>query len=282
MVRQTDIPTFIHTVSRYYRIHGRDLPWRKHISPYAILVSEMMLQQTQVTRVLKKFPEFLAKFPDFVSLADASLVDILTIWQGMGYNRRAKYLHESAIQIVRKHRGVLPHDPENLESFPGIGAATAGSIACFAFDAPTVFIETNIRRSILFHFFPFQHQVTDTEVRKVVEECIQYLTSGKTMSFREWYWALMDYGSYLKTVVDNPNVRSKHYVKQSKFEGSDRQIRGALLKTYLKKGTVKVETERERKIWDTLVKEGFIEGSGRRSASTTRQNIDRLLTNETK
>ncbi len=281
MTQKKDISTFVRTVSRYYLTHGRDLPWRKNITPYAIFISEIMLQQTQVARVLKKFPDFLTKFPNFMSLAKAPLNEVLQAWQGMGYNRRAKYLHKSAKQIVSKHRGVLPHDPEVLESLPGIGVATAGSIACFAYNAPTVFIETNIRRSILFHFFPSQDQVTDAEVRKVVEECIQYLITQKA-SFREWYWALMDYGSYLKTVVDNPNKRSTHYVKQSKFEGSDRQIRGALLKAHLKSGSVKLGTERETKIWDTLVKEGFIEGSGRRSASTTRQNIDRLHTNETK
>ena len=281
MTQDITIPAFVRRVSQYYLTHGRYLPWRVNITPYSIVVSEIMLQQTQVARVLKKFPYFLTKFPNFMSLAKAPLNEVLEAWQGMGYNRRAKYLHAAAKQIVSAHRGVLPHDPEVLESFPGIGVATAGSIACFAFNAPTVFIETNIRRSILFHFFPSQDQVADTEVRKVVEECIQYLTSQKA-SFREWYWALMDYGSYLKTVVVNPNKRSKHYVKQSKFHGSDRQIRGALLREYLKTGSVKLGTERETKIWDTLVKEGFIDGSGRRSASTTRQNIDRLHTNETK
>jgi A/G-specific adenine glycosylase len=215
MVRQTDIPTFVQTVSQYYLTHGRDLTWRKNISPYAILVSEIMLQQTQVSRVLHKFPEFLIKFPDFTSLARAPLSDVLRIWQGMGYNRRAKYLHELAIQIMDEHQGVLPQDPEILKSFPGIGAATAGSIACFAFNKPTVFIETNIRRSILFHFFPHKNKVTDTEVRKVVEQCVQYLTMHRSISFREWYWALMDYGSYLKSVVGNPNTKSKHYVKFS-------------------------------------------------------------------
>ncbi len=253
-----EIHTFVEKLVDFYRQHGRDLPWRKNITPYSIFVSEIMLQQTQVTRVLTKYPEFMNTFPDFKSLASAPLTDVLRIWQGMGYNRRAKNLRDSARTIMKQHKGDIPQDIEKLESLPGIGPATAGSIACFAFNAPTVFIETNIRRSILFHFFAKRTEVPDLQVRAVVEECMKHIQKSKNISPREWYWALMDYGSYLKTIVNNPNKRSKHYVKQSKFEGSDRQIRGILLREYLKSRSVKIGSERERSIWETLITEGLV------------------------
>jgi len=252
------IHTFVEKLVDFYCQHNRNLPWRKNISSYSIFVSEIMLQQTQVGRVLTKYPEFIQRFPDFKSLATAPLTDVLRIWQGMGYNRRAKYLYDSAKEIMSQYKGVLPNDIEKLESLPGIGPATAGSIACFAFNAPTIFIETNIRRSILLHFFEDVTEVSDLQVRTVVEECMKHIQKSRNISPREWYWALMDYGTYLKTVVDNPNKRSKHYVKQSKFEGSDRQIRGALLREYLRSGRAKLCSEREKKIWNTLVKEGMV------------------------
>jgi A/G-specific adenine glycosylase len=252
------IHTFVEKLVNFYHQHSRDLPWRKNITPYSIFVSEIMLQQTQVARVLTKYPEFVHRFPDFISLVSAPLTDVLRLWQGMGYNRRAKYLHDCAKEIMRQYKGDLPDTIEKLESLPGIGPATAGSIACFAFNAPTVFIETNIRRSILFHFFAEDTEVSDLQVRKVVEKCMKHIQKSRDISPREWYWALMDYGSYLKTVVDNPNKRSKHYVKQSKFAGSDRQIRGALLREYLQSGDVKLVSERETRIWKDLIMEGLI------------------------
>jgi A/G-specific adenine glycosylase len=253
-----EVHTFVEKIVDFYRHHSRDLPWRQNTSPYSIFVSEIMLQQTQVARVLTKYPEFIQRFPDFKSLASAPLTDVLLIWQGMGYNRRAKYLHDSAREIVKQYKGSLPKDIEKLGSLPGIGPATAGSIACFAFNAPTIFIETNVRRSILFHFFPEESEVLDIAVRAVVEKCMQYIQKYENISPREWYWALMDYGSYLKTVVDNPNKRSKHYVKQSRFEGSDRQVRGELLRQYLKLGRVKLTSPREKKIWKDLIGEGLV------------------------
>lgn len=255
---QEQVSVFVCTVIKHYKAHGRNLPWRKNIAPYSIFVSEIMLQQTQVNRVLVKYPEFLKMYSDFQLLAQASLTEVLRLWQGMGYNRRAKYLHEAAQRIVSDHSGMLPQEPTILETLPGVGSATAGSIACFAYNKPTVFIETNIRRSILFHFFPTRNNVTDREVGEIVEACIHHLVQKKQLSFREWYWAIMDYGSYLKTVVENPNVRSKHYTKQSKFEGSDRQIRGKLLKEYLESGTAKLESARDKRIWRRLIEEGLV------------------------
>ncbi len=253
-----EVHIFVDKIVDFYRHNSRDLPWRQDTSPYSIFVSEVMLQQTQVARVLTKYPEFIQRFPNFKSLASAPLTDVLLRWQGMGYNRRAKYLHDSAMAIMKQYKGDLPDTVEILELLPGIGPATAGSMACFAFNAPTVFIETNIRRSILFHFFGEDTEVSDLEVRKIVEKCMKHIQKSKNISPREWYWALMDYGSYLKTIVENPNKRSKHYVKQSKFEGSDRQIRGALLREYLQLGSVELGSERERRIWMVLMKEGLV------------------------
>lgn len=250
--------SFILTVTDYYQKHGRSMPWRTDTSPYSIFVSELMLQQTQVGRVLEKYKEFLSHFPNFQSLHDATLTHVLRVWQGMGYNRRAKYLQESAQIICRNFGGLLPKEPHVLETLPGVGPATAGSISCFAFDTPTIFIETNIRRSILHHFFPHKTQVPDTELKKILIRCMKVLKKKQILSPRQWYWALMDYGSSLKTHVDNPNRRSKHYTKQSAFEGSDRQIRGRLLKGYLNNETPSSYSPREKRIWIALVKEGLV------------------------
>lgn len=269
MPQKNSIINFVQTIVQYYRSHGRDMPWRRDISEYSIFVSEIMLQQTQVARVLARYPIFMKAFPNFSSLATSSLTDVLKVWQGMGYNRRAKYLWLSAQEIVKIHRGRVPRDIKMLESLPGIGAATAGSIACFAFNNKSIFIETNIRRSILFHFYPHKTKVDDVDVSKVLGKCLRYIEINKIISFREWYWALMDYGTYLASIVENPNQRSKHYVKQSKFEGSDRQVRGALLRDYLQKGSVTIVSQKERRIWKTLVKEGLVEGNLRESKKKT-------------
>lgn len=252
------IRSFIRTVTDYYHVHGRSMPWRSDTSPYGIFVSEIMLQQTQVGRVLGKYAEFLSHFPNFQSLSKAKLTHVLQLWQGMGYNRRAKYLHESARIICTTYQGVLPQEPHILETLPGIGPATAGSISCFAYNTSPIFIETNIRRCVLHYFFPRGHKVPDTKVREVLSQCMTVITREKMLSPRQWYWALMDYGSHLKDIVSNPNKRSKQYVLQSKFEGSDRQIRGRLLREYLQGHEAQLATAREHRIWKDLVKEGLV------------------------
>jgi A/G-specific adenine glycosylase len=183
-----------------------------------------MLQQTQVERVLKKYPPFIEAFPGFDALAAAPLSRVLAIWQGMGYNRRAFQLKRCAEEIVREHGGRLPETPEVLRGLPGVGKATAGSVAAFAFDKPAVFIETNIRRVFLHFFFPGRESVSDAEILPLVERT---LDRGDP---RNWYYALMDYGVMLKKTRGNANVRSRHYKKQPAFEGSSRQIRGEVLK----------------------------------------------------
>jgi A/G-specific adenine glycosylase len=249
----------------YYRNHARDLAWRRTTNPYHILVSEIMLQQTQVDRVSRKYPEFIAAFPDFRSLANAPLPDVLSAWQGMGYNRRAIALRKCAIRVMEESGGILPDNPDVLAMFSGIGKATASSICAFAFNQPVVFIETNIRRVFIHFFFGNQAIVTDTGILPIVRETL-YRKDPRT-----WYNALMDLGTDLKTRVPNPNRRSRHYAKQAAFEGSDRKIRGSLLKHLLEKKRmtrkmvarcISDDTERIDRIIQDLVDEGFVAWSG--------------------
>lgn len=207
----------------YYRAHRRDFPWRKNINPYRVLVSEIMLQQTQVSRGEIKYKEFLKKFPNFRALAQASNVDVLAAWQGLGYNRRALYLKKTAEAVTTQYKGKLPTTTDLLMRLPGIGAYTAGAVCAFAFNKPVVFIDTNVRRVFIHHFFKDKKDVTDTELIPLIEATLE------ADNAREWYSALMDYGSMLGLTEDNANKQSVHYMKQSKFEGSIRQVRGKIL-----------------------------------------------------
>jgi A/G-specific adenine glycosylase len=220
---------FVARVWRYYCEHKRSLPWRKTKRPYHILVSEIMLQQTQVDRVIPKYNSFLNIFPDIEALADASLGEVIKEWQGLGYNRRAKMLHKCAREVVETHDGVFPKEHTALVALPGIGAYTASAVLAFAYNVATPMIETNIRTVYLHHFFKNDQQVSDNDILQIVERTMDIDRA------REWYWALMDYGVYIKKEFGNPNVRSKQYAKQSKFEGSDRQIRGMILKALVNK-----------------------------------------------
>lgn len=215
---------FQQVVWEYYRDNRRPMPWRDHIYPYHVVVSEIMLQQTQVSRVLTKFVEFTGQFPTFEALARAPLGDVLRAWQGMGYNRRGKYLQQVAQIVADEYGGVLPDDPSILVKWPGIGPATAASIVCYAYDKPVVFIETNIRRVFIHHFFHDKEGVDDRDIWPLVAEAMD------KQKPREWYYALMDYGTHLAKTVPNPNRRSRHHSVQSTFEGSRRQVRGAVLR----------------------------------------------------
>lgn len=216
---------FIQIVQTFYQEHGRHtLPWRKTKNPYRILVSEIMLQQTQVDRVLPKYRAFLKQFPTVQKLSEASLSEVLIAWQGLGYNRRAKMLHQCAQRVVLEHKGRFPRNFEALKALPGIGPYTAGAVCAFAYNTAVPLIETNVRTVFIHHFFHDDFEVPDTEILRLIA-----VTIDQTHP-RQWYWALMDYGSYLKKTVGNKNTQSKHYTKQSKFQGSDRQIRGALLR----------------------------------------------------
>ncbi len=245
----------------FYETQGRHtLPWRKTADPYRILVSEIMLQQTQVDRVIPKYREFLKRFPTLKSLAAADRRDVLAAWQGLGYNRRAIYLHEIAKRAMSEFKGKLPPDPKILKTCKGIGENTAASICAFAFDLPVCFIETNIRSVYLRHFFPYETGVPDAKILELIEKTVDRKRP------RIWYWALMDYGSHLKRAQGNPNrLQSANYAKQSKFEGSGRQLRGKILRELLKKTYTEKEFEEAfltypnaDKIVRDLVREGFI------------------------
>lgn len=152
-ISQKRLSDFVAAVWRNYTERGRHFPWRETADPYAIMVSEFMLQQTQTARVVPKYEAWLLRFPTVQSVADATLSDVLSLWSGLGYNRRAKFLYEACKTIRAEHGGALPRDAERLDALPGIGAYTARAIAAFAFNAAEVFIETNIRSAFIHFFF---------------------------------------------------------------------------------------------------------------------------------
>jgi A/G-specific adenine glycosylase len=220
-----------------------------------------MLQQTQVERVREKYRTFISAFPNFSSLSQAPLHDVLSIWQGLGYNRRAIALKQIAQEVMTKYKGVLPSSVDLLMQLPGIGKATASAIASFAFNQPTVFLETNIRRVFIHFFFRDRANVHDAELLLLVEKSLDQSDP------RRWDYALMDYGAMLKKEVVNPNRRSLHYQRQAPFEGSHRQLRGLILRTILQSPGItesalikklKKEPEEIKDALEQLQKEGFI------------------------
>jgi A/G-specific adenine glycosylase len=225
---QISVQAFRKTIWRRYGMHKRDLPWRKTRDPYKILVSEIMLQQTQVPRVVPKYLSFLKRFPTTKVLAGAKLSEVLREWQGLGYNRRAVYLQKAAKAVEENFGGKFPKDYKLLTSLPGIGPATAGDMLAFAWNIPVPLIETNIRSVFIHFFFGDKEKISDKEILPLIERTLDRKNP------REWYWALFDYGSYLKD-TRNPSRRSAHHAKQSRFEGSHRQKRSKILKLLLEK-----------------------------------------------
>lgn len=202
----------------------RDMPWRQNTDPYWVLASELMLQQTQVDRVIPKFHEFMTTFPTIKDLARAPLAEVLKIWSGLGYNRRAKFLHETAKKVETDFKGKIPETFETLVRLPGVGPNTAGAILAYSFNQPVVFIETNIRTVYFHHFFEDESLVSDAQLKQLVTETID------AEHPREWYWALMDYGAFLKKQGAGRIDKSRHYKKQTPLKGSLREIRGLILK----------------------------------------------------
>lgn len=258
--------SFKNTVMEYYGEYGRhDLPWRKKQSPYYVLVSEIMLQQTQVDRVVPFFKTWMKTFPNLKKLANAKQSDVLRLWKGLGYNSRALRLQKCAQEIVKTHNGKIPSDYKKLIALPGIGPYTAGAIMNFAFNIWTPIIETNIRRVFIHHFFKDLKDITDNEILDFVKD-VGYYDEPCI-----WMAALMDYGSTLpKIIKHNPNTQSKHYTKQSKFAGSNRQIRGQILEILLNEKNHKIsqqklfkklgsEYNRYEKILEKMSDEGFLE-----------------------
>lgn len=256
------IDLFQKIIYDFYRKSGRDFAWRNTQDPYKIVVSEIMLQQTQTDRVKEKYDQFIATFPDFNSLANASVAQVMSCWQGLGYNRRGLSVQACAQRVVTEYNGTLPDNPDILIEFKGIGKATAASICAFAFNKPTVFIETNIRAVFIYTFFRDQDNISDAMLMPLVEQTLDKLNT------RVWYYALMDYGVMLKKLFTNPSRKSKHHTKQSKFEGSDRQIRGMIIKLLTQRqakasredfySTLARESVRIDRALDQLMHEGFI------------------------
>jgi A/G-specific adenine glycosylase len=266
-VRKARIKAFRRIVWRYWRRAGRrNLPWRRTANPYRILVSEVMLQQTQVPRVIPKYEMFIGRFPDFRALAAAPSREVLAAWQGLGYNRRALALKTCAEIVTETFSGKLPADEKMLRALPGIGDATAGAIVAFAFNRPSVFIETNIRRAFIHFFFPHARAVTDNEIRALVAQTLP------PRNIREWYWALMDYGAMLaERLPENPNTKSARYRRQSPFEGSHRQLRGKILTLILQKGAMRaseiaraldIPLQKTNRALRELSRDGFLQPTG--------------------
>ncbi len=266
MLTSGETRAFRKKVTGHYSAQGRDLPWRKRINPYRVLVSEIMLQQTQVERVIEKYQTFLAAFPDFGALAQAPLPKLLSLWSGLGYNRRALALKALAQKVVEEHHGRLPSEYERLLALPGIGKYTAGAILAFAFNKPVVFMDTNIRRVYIHEFFQDREGVHDDELLPLVER------TQDTAAPRTWYNALMDYGTMLKRRQVNPNRRSAHYTRQGPFENSNRQVRGRILKLLVTEAPlttlqivkkVAMDAQRVKSNLVQMEKEGFIRRKGR-------------------
>ncbi len=258
------IAAFRRKVWNHWKKEGRhDLPWRKTKDPYRILVSEVMLQQTQVSRVREKYAEFLNAFPSVRTLARAPLGSVLKIWSGLGYNRRGKYLRDAAKVIVEKYGGNFRKALEH--PLPGVGPYTRAAVRAFSFNEPCVLIETNIRAVYMHHFYTSVLQKTsiaDSEIFPLAE------AAGRGQDPRTWNWALMDYGAYLKRSGVRNNVRSAHYTKQSKFEGSLRQVRGEILRRLMKgeNGKKREDLPAGRQEWKkalaSLARDGLIVKDG--------------------
>ncbi len=264
MSSKGSLPAFRREVWKHYRAHGRhDLPWRKTTNPYRILVSEVMLQQTQVPRVLEKYKEFLRAFPTVKALAKASLSDVLKTWSGLGYNRRGKYLHDAARILAADGRSLI-HAAAFDRELPGVGPYTKAAVLVFAFNEPLTLLETNIRAAFIHHFGdmlckPGLHKqdmkISDRQLLPFME------AAAKGQDPREWHWALMDYGVHLKKLHKNPARRSSAYVRQSKFEGSLRQVRGAILKAIHEGKSVRslpFDEKRKDLALASLTKDGLI------------------------
>lgn len=226
----------------------RPMDWRPKkrdtkatLDPYRILVSEIMLQQTQVDRVRTKFAQFLQRFPDVEALANAPLSAVLTLWSGLGYNRRAKYLHQAAQEVVHAYGGNFPRDFSALQKLPGIGRSTAGAIMAFAWNEPYPMIDTNLRRILVRTFY--DGKIPSDAV--LFDFAQSMIPEGRG---RAWNYAMLDLGALVCTARRHSDecpmfdfhgdVTDFVYKKApSKFKGSKRSYRGALLKLLVQKGT---------------------------------------------
>jgi A/G-specific adenine glycosylase len=254
--------TFLQTLFDFYTQNARSMPWRLPdangaYDPYHILVSEFMLQQTQVERVIPKYNAFISAFPSCEALSRAPLDTVFEIWTGLGYNRRALYLRECASNICANG---FPDNSEDLVGLKGIGHNTAAAILTYAFNQRHVFVETNIRTVLIHHFFKDAQMVTDAELLY----CLEGILRTYKGSYRDFYWAMMDYGTWLKKSGIKTHVKSSTYKKQSRFKGSRRQIRGEVLRQAQKQANLQhleehINDSRFHEILQEMTQEGFIE-----------------------
>ncbi|NLK13863.1 MAG: DNA repair protein [Spirochaetales bacterium] len=252
----------IETVESFYQDWGRSFVFRDRHDPYSVLLSEVMLQQTQTSRVVEKYRYFLSRWPSFKALAHAPLEEILIAWKGLGYNRRALNLKKTA-EKTEAWNWTIPNDHKAMLTLPGVGKATAAALLAFCYQEKSIYLETNIRRVLLYYYFHDQTDVHDRVLEAILAKIIVLVDDP-----RSWYYALMDYGVLLKALVPNPNTKSAHYAKQSRFEGSKRQVRAALLHHIAEHGPVSLPAvssmlrEYDSKYLDQsieeLLKEGFL------------------------
>ncbi len=239
-VPASDIGAFVTRMTAEGKRLYRDFPWRRTHDPYLILVSEVMLQQTQVSRVVPYFERWVEQFPTLEALADAPLEAVLRAWQGLGYNRRAVALKRAAEEVTEQARKSgpaapqLPRETAALIALPGIGPATAAGVRAFAFGEPGAYLETNVRAVFLHEFFPHAEGVPDRAVLPLVEAAALE-AERQGVGAREWNYALLDYGVWLKANTPNPSRRSAHHTRQSAFEGSRRQKRARLLRLVMER-----------------------------------------------
>jgi A/G-specific adenine glycosylase len=224
-IEKEKIDLFQGKIINFYNTNKRELPWRLTHDPYDILISEFMLQQTQVNRVIDYYTNWIEKWSTVEALSDASFYDVVSTWIGLGYNRRAKYLHETAKIIVHKFKGNVLKAMKSYDQLPGIGEYTSKAVRIFAGNEDITTIDTNIRR-IFIHEFNLEESTPDKDLYEIANYC---LPKGKS---RLWHNALMDYGAL---VLTSHKTGIKPKTKQSKFAGSDRQIRGQILRLLLKK-----------------------------------------------
>ena len=274
-IKKKSTEKFLHRLYSWSIDHNRnDLPWRQdqHLNAYSILVSEIMLQQTQVTRVVPYFLEWMNKYPTIEILAMSSLSEVLQSWKGLGYNNRGQRLQKAAHYMIDNYKGSIPESMDQLILLPGVGHYTAGAIVAFAYNQPVVMIETNIRRVMIHEFFPDSESVHDRDILAILEVCVEN-SSLYGFDSRNFYWAMMDYGAYLKSNIEkNPNRKSAQYTKQSRFEGSFRQKRSGILQYILEMKSVTEsqilarypdwsEEDREE-VLRALEKDGLVRESG--------------------
>lgn len=210
---------FQHRLLKWYREHGRDLPWRRTSDPYKILVSEVMLQQTQVDRVIPKYHEFLERYPTFQDLADAPVEEVRETWYPLGYNIRPLRLHSIARETVARYDGALPKNPEALLSFKGIGRYTAGAIRSFAFNEDAPILDTNVMRVLQRVFIGAGDPKTHKAALWALAEAL--IPKGKGYDFNQ---ALMDFGAIVCTARDPYCLLCpmKDFCKSYPFDGNRR------------------------------------------------------------